>query len=268
MSGCRLAGQTILVTGAGRGLGKAYAEACAREGADIVVNDVDADCAEQTAAAVVQAGARAIAAPGTVASADGAQALVATSLSGFGRLDGLVNNAGMFLSGDIEEHEPGVIEDLIKTNVLGVIHCTTAALPVMRAARSGAIINVTSGAALGMKGMAIYGASKAAVMAFTFATALDLEESGLFVAGVSPVAATRMNAHIQRRTAIMEPDSVAPLIAYLLAARPPALHGRIVRLSAGELSILATPHFDAPLGARRDWAFDDFTTVLAPARTP
>src|SRR4051794_15246339 len=114
-----LEGKSVVVTGAGRGLGAAYAVACARHGASVVVNDIDGDVAEETTAAITSAGGTAVTEQGDVRSADDAERMVERCVGEFGRIDGLVNNAGIYRMGIVGEQDEQELRLLVETNVIG-----------------------------------------------------------------------------------------------------------------------------------------------------
>ncbi len=155
-----LDGRSVIVTGSGRGLGRAYAVAAAAEGASVVVNDVDRPEAEAVAAEIRAAGGQAVASGDSVADAAAAERLVATAVDTFGGLHGLVNNAGLIEHGAPWELTAAQIDRLVDVNVRGVLNVGTAAMRAMRTGGGGVIVNVTSGAHLGMPGLALYGATR------------------------------------------------------------------------------------------------------------
>src|SRR4051794_7923379 len=146
-----LAGKQIVVTGAGGGLGRAYALAAAAEGAGVVVNDVDGAAAAAVAQEIADANGQAVVHAGSLAGGPAAGAAIASCIDGFGRIDGLINNAGISRVGAPWEEDSGErARAIVETNLLGTMYCGMHALRAMVAQRSGAILNVTSGALLGL----------------------------------------------------------------------------------------------------------------------
>jgi NAD(P)-dependent dehydrogenase (short-subunit alcohol dehydrogenase family) len=174
-----LDGKAVVITGAGRGLGRAYALHAASHGAAVVVNDVDGDEAEKVTAAIRESGRTAVANGGSVADPDAARELVHQCVSEFGSLDGLVNNAGISHHAMPWAEDTDRIRAVIETNVLGGMCCGTAAARAMPGQGGGVIVNVASGAMLGQTGAAAYSASKGAIAAMTFSWATDLAEHGI-----------------------------------------------------------------------------------------
>ncbi|MCW5773289.1 MAG: SDR family oxidoreductase [Rhodospirillaceae bacterium] len=183
-------GKAVLITGAGRGLGRAYAEAFAQARAAVAVNDLDAAAAEEVAGALRQAGARAAAVPGDIADAGAVEAMVAATRRAFGGLDILVNNAALYAGIPRRRFDKIPVEEwrrLIDVNVTGSFLCARAALPAMLENKWGRIINVSSSTVpLGRPGFAHYVASKAAILGMTRSMARDLGAEGVTVNAVMP----------------------------------------------------------------------------------
>ncbi|MGH8922346.1 MAG: SDR family NAD(P)-dependent oxidoreductase, partial [Actinomycetes bacterium] len=144
-----LDGKAVVITGAGRGLGEAYALHAARAGARVVVNDVDGELAEAVAAQIVEQGGRAVASAQSVRDPDQAGGVIDRCLAEFGRIDGLVNNAALNHRARPWDEDVHAVRELIEVNVLGVLYCGIAAARVMRRQRAGSIINISSGSSLG-----------------------------------------------------------------------------------------------------------------------
>ncbi|GAA3239118.1 SDR family NAD(P)-dependent oxidoreductase [Dactylosporangium siamense] len=244
-----LDGKAVVVTGAGRGLGAAYARLAAAEGAAVLVNDVDADLAASVAAEITSAGGRALAAAGTIGTWDGAGEVVARCVEAFGAIDGLVNNAGIFRLADPAAQDPDEFRAVIEVNLLGTAYCGLHAIRAMLAQGSGSVVNVTSGAHAGSAAMGAYGASKGGVASLTYCWAADLLGSGVRVNAVSPNAHTRMadafeaylGAAAQGQNVHKPPEQNAPAVVYLLTDAAAAVHGQVIRIDGDELSMIAHP---------------------------
>ncbi|MGH9026043.1 MAG: SDR family NAD(P)-dependent oxidoreductase [Acidimicrobiia bacterium] len=264
-----LTGKRVVVTGSGRGLGAAYAEAAADEGALVVVNDIDADCAEQVADRIVERGGTAVPCGGSVADWSEARALVERCIAEFGSLDGLVNNAGVFYLRRPGEDDEAELRRTVETNVLGALYCGTHAIRAMTQQGHGCIVNVTSGAQCGMSLMATYGATKGAIASVTYGWAVDLAPLGIRVNAVSPAARTRMVDELERHrpSAVNWPaETVAPLVTFLLSDRAAHITGQVIRLIGRELSLMAHPVPAPPFLERDRWTVDELARVLAPNR--
>ncbi|MCW2991872.1 MAG: short-chain dehydrogenase/reductase, partial [Solirubrobacterales bacterium] len=164
---------------------------------------------------------------------------------------GLVNNAGVTAVGDPWDFDEATLRRVVDVNLLGTLHCGTHALRHMVAQGGGTILNVTSGALLGILEHSLYGATKGAVVSLTYGWAMDAATHGVRVNALSPLARTAMSeAWANRDAAHMDeppPSAVAPLVAYLLSDRAAHVSGQVVRLDAGGLSLLRPPSFPAPV---------------------
>jgi NAD(P)-dependent dehydrogenase (short-subunit alcohol dehydrogenase family) len=256
-----LAGKAVVITGAGRGLGRAFAVDAARHGASVVVNDINVDSAEETVSAIRSFGGTAVTDGGSVCDWVQAEALVATCVERFGRIDGLVNNAAIaHMSPPLEETEKQV-RDLIEVNVMGTIYCGRHAIRHMRERKSGAIVNLTSRAILGTTGASTYAASKGAIASLTAAWSLELAALGIHVNCVAPHAQTPMEElrHLAikdpaQRPIGPDPATVAPLVTYLLSERASFVSGQIIFMNGRELSIIRHPKMSATSLTREDWS--------------
>jgi len=254
-----LAGKAIVITGAGRGLGKAYAKAAAEAGASVVVNDIDAVEAERTAAQICDQGGMAIADGSSVATAEGAEALIDRCVSRFGGVDGLVTNAAIiYYQAEPWRHTAGELERILGANVFGTIYPTLYALKRMQAAGRGSVVIVSSSSHLGIPGVALYGASKGAVTSFLRCVNRDLEGSAIRINGISPGAATRMTAGTSVEGA---PEDIAPLVVYLLSELSQSVRGEVFRFYKGELGLAGR----IPMGASEfapTWTVDSIKDAV------
>ncbi|GAA1203558.1 SDR family NAD(P)-dependent oxidoreductase [Prauserella alba] len=253
-----LGGKAVVVTGAGRGLGEAFAVHAARAGAGVVVNDVDAGAAEAVAANIRDHGGRAVASGHDVSDADDAAAVVETCVGEFGAVDGLVNNAAVNHEALPWEDDPARVRALIETNVLGVTFTGMAAARTMvDAGRGGSIVNISSGASLGQRKLGAYAASKGAVASLTYSWALDMEDEGIRVNAVCPLAHTRMVWTSERALRGCPPDRtpgrIAPVVLYLLGDGSAGITGQLVRCNGPQLHIVGQPYLKAPILERDVW---------------
>jgi len=239
-----LAGKVIVVTGAGAGLGRAYALDLCSAGATVVVNDVDGDAAARVVADITAAGGRAGADCHTVADAGECAAIIDGTVATYGRLDGLVNNAGIFYVAPPDEDDPDRAAEMVAINLLGTLQCGLRAIRYMANHGGGVIVNDTSGAQSGMSRRGTYGATKGATASLTYSWALDLARHGIRVNAVSPIARTGMverGVALGERGTTVAPEHVAPLITYLMSDASEGVTGQVIRLEGPELSILSRP---------------------------
>ena len=190
MAGGRLADKVALITGAGRGFGRAIALAFAREGARVAANYLGSRaCAEEVAAEAGRLGTEAVALRGDVAREDDVKALVAATLERFGRLDVLVNNAGIMVRGPMLAVPAEECRRMFDVNVTGTMLCTRHALPAMIERKGGRIINLSSQLAqraVGGGGFAAYAATKGAIESLTRALAAEVGVHGITVNAIAP----------------------------------------------------------------------------------
>lgn len=258
-----LTGKAMVITGAGRGIGAVVAQTAAGLGAFVVVNDLEADVANETVARIEEVGGSAIAHCGDISDSDYCGRLIEACIAERGQIDVLVNNAGLFRMGPAWDLKPADLQAMLSVNVVGTANCAMHAIPKMRTAGKGSIINVTSGAATGIAEMSAYGATKGAVSSMTYAWALDLAGSGVRVNAISPNATTRMVAAMQEFKGIQDqarpfqdPQHTAETVCFLASDRSAHVNGQIIRIASGQLSLLAQPKPIQPVVSVADWSID------------
>lgn len=252
----RLDGTVAVVTGGGRGIGRAHCLELASHGAAVVVNDPGVSRegaesgespAEQVAREIIEAGGRAVANRGSVTSwTDGAE-LIAQAIEEFGRLDIVVNNAGIVRDKVITRMTEEDWDAVVAVHLKGTFAVTKHACDYWRseskagAGVRGRIINTTSGAGLkGNAGQAAYSTAKAAIAGLTLTTALEMQRYGVTVNAISPVAATRLSADVFSGEAAsdprLDPGQSSPVVAWLASDEAAWLTGQILRVD-GDLMI-------------------------------
>lgn len=253
--------RVVIITGAGRGLGRAHARAFAAEGARVVVNDVgvasdgtggDAGPAAQVVAEIVAAGGQAVADTHDVADMDAAGALIQTALDTFGGLDTLVCNAGilrdrMFVSSSVDEWD-AVMRVHLRGHYCPARHATAYWRAQVKAGAlvDARLINTSSGAGLqGSIGQAAYAAAKGGIAALTLVQAAELGRYGVTANALAPAARTRMTegpfAEMMKAPAdgfdAWTPENVSPLVVWLGSAASAHVTGRVFESQGGTLSL-------------------------------
>lgn len=265
-----LDGRAVVVTGGAGLLGREYALLLGREGASVVVNDVDAARAEAVAAEIRAAGGSATADAHRVDSWESAGAIVERCLERFGRLDGLVASAHHTRMGPIWELGERDLDKTLASHVKGHFACVHHAARVMKEQRHGSIVTVASRALVGLPGVSTYAAAKGAIMSATFSWALELAEYGIRVNCVNPAAqrgdeepARHMRWHWEFTTEqytwdapVPAASTVAPLVLYLLSDASRAVTGQVIFLSGDTLALMRHPREERFAFAPEGWSYE------------
>jgi NAD(P)-dependent dehydrogenase (short-subunit alcohol dehydrogenase family) len=259
----RLDGRVAIVTGAGRGIGRSVALLLASEGASVVVNDLgvatdgsgqDAGPARDVVNAIGAAGGKAVASGADIADFGAAEKLIGTAVEEFGRLDVLVNAAGILRDRMVFNMTEQEWDDVIRVHLKGTFNTTRFAAAHWRSRHDetaqNRIINFTSVSGLhGAPGQPNYAAAKMGIVGLTYSCAHSLAKYGVTVNAISPGAATRMTESIpadrrRARSASADersPDNVAPVVAYLASDRSGWITGRIIHSAGYEISLYSDP---------------------------
>ncbi len=286
-----LDGKVAVVTGGGRGIGRGVAMLLAAEGAKVVVNDygvaVDgtqpsSGPAAEVAEEIRAAGGTAVPNFDTVATMEGGEAMIKQALDEFGRLDIVVNVAGILRDRMVFNMTEEEWDAVIAVHLKGHFATTKPASIIMRQQRSGRIITFTSGSGLrGSSGQANYGAAKAGIAGFTRVIARDLGRYGATCNSISPGAQTRMTASVPQSgrdaraargiaTAPMAtqarveraPEQVAPMVAYLATDDAWNINGQIFAVSGGTVSLLYHPTPYRTIFKEGTWTVDELKRVV------
>ncbi|MEU7694736.1 SDR family oxidoreductase [Microbispora sp. SCL1-1] len=271
-----LSGKVAVVTGAGRGLGRAYAEALAAAGAAVVVNDVDGDAAAQVVEAITAGGGQARSVVAAVGSAEVADLLVATAVKEFGRLDVMVTNAGILRDRVLWKMSDDDFDAVIGVHLRGTFTCARAAAIRMREQGSGGRLILISSPAgqRGNFGQTNYAAAKAGIVAMARTWALELARANITVNAVVPVAATEMTKTIPVFAPIIEEsertgkpfpewlrkdeglgtvEDVAGLVVFLASDASAGVTGQAIGIGGDRLALWSHPAEKAVAFADGGW---------------
>jgi NAD(P)-dependent dehydrogenase (short-subunit alcohol dehydrogenase family) len=252
----RLEGKAAVVTGAGRGLGRAYALALAAEGASVVINDVDESNASSVVGEIEGSGGKAAASIGSVASFEYCEQLVQTCVDKFGKIDILVNNAGIVRDRTLIKMSEEEFDAVYAVHAKGTFACSRAAAAHFREQGGGVIVNITSTSGLcGNIGQTNYSAAKAGILGMTRTWAQELARYNIRVNALAPTAVTEMvksipgmenldpeNVPDDLRDRYLGPaEDVAAAVVFLASDASADLNGQILALGGNRLAIWSHP---------------------------
>src|ERR1700727_3454321 len=275
----RLDGRVAIVTGAGRGIGRSVAKLLASEGASVVVNDLgaemdgsgqDAGPAQQAVAEIAEAGGKAIVNGADISDFDAAEGLIRSAIDQFGRLDVLVNVAGILRDRMVFNMTETEWDDVIRVHLKGTFNTTRFASAHWRSLRDetaqNRIINFTSVSGLhGAPGQPNYAAAKMGIVGLTYSSANSLAKYGVTVNAISPGASTRMTDSVptdRRRARTVSadersPDNVAPIVAYLASEDSGWVNGRVIHPAGYEVSLSNNPEPTTRIIGTGPWDADE-----------
>lgn len=277
-----LDGKVAVVTGAGRGIGREISLLMAREGARVVVNDLgssdhgegaDKGVAGEVVDEIRAGGGQAVSNPDSVASWEGAHRIIQTALDSFGRIDIVVNNAGIVRDRMIFKMSEQEWDAVLDVHLKGTFNCIRAASPHMRDRNWGRFVNFTSTSGLiGNVGQANYGAAKLAIVALSKITALDMKRYNVTSNCIAPFAWTRLIATIptdteeQKRRVEklkkMSPADVAPLAVFLAGEQAANITGQVFGVRGKEIFLFSQPRIVRSIHKSEGWNVEDLSQML------
>ncbi len=246
-----LKGKSIAVTGAGRGIGRAVALACAAEGANVVVADYGVgiageDPTSEVADAVVKeitdAGGVAVAVADTVTTMAGGARIVQTAVDTWGRIDGVVCVAGILRERMLFNMAEDEWDPVVETHLKGTFTVFRHAAALMRKQESGTLIGFTSGAFAGSVAQANYASAKGGIVSLVRSAAVGLHRYGVTANCIAPIARTRMSANVPTELAENgDPEDVAPMVAFLLGDKARHITGQVYTAVGGKIAVWNQP---------------------------
>lgn len=245
-----LEGRVAIVTGAGNGLGCAEAIGLAARGAHVIVNDigtspdgigVSGEPADRVVEEIRRAGGTAVASYDSVATEEGANKIIQLALDKFGRIDVLINNAGIIRVQPVYEIVTEDWDAVIKTHLYGAFYCTRSACVVMKQQGYGRIINTSSHTGFGLQGQATYSAAKEGIVGFSRTVARDMAKYGVTCNVIRPIAAWRGTKRIIQQVEANLPEDVAALVVYLASESAEHINGCIFEVWRGHVGIFVDP---------------------------
>ncbi|MCP1198294.1 SDR family NAD(P)-dependent oxidoreductase [Notoacmeibacter sp. MSK16QG-6] len=280
-----LDGKVVLVTGAGGGIGRAIAMEAAKAGAAVVVNDIGAsldgqsqsrEAADEAVTAIEKNGGRAVANGDDVSNPDGAKAMVQQATDAFGRLDAVVNNAGILRDSFFHKMTYENFDAVVKVHLYGTFNVSRAAADVMREQGAGSLIHMTSTSGLvGNLAQANYSAAKLGIAALSKSLALDLQRWNIRSNCIAPFAWSRMTSSIKvdspeqeervNRMKEMSPEKIAPVALYLASDAGADTTGQIFAVRNNEIFLMSQPRPVRSVHRGEGWDFDSVRSHAMPA---
>jgi NAD(P)-dependent dehydrogenase (short-subunit alcohol dehydrogenase family) len=280
-----LEGKVVAITGSGRGVGREIALLCARHGAAVVVNDPgvggggeggDAGPAQETADEIVAAGGKAHANFASVADPAGAASIIEDAVQRFGRIDAVVNNAGILRDAIWHKMSYEDWRAVIDVNLTGAFNVSKAATPYFREQQSGSFIHFTSTSGLiGNVGQANYSAAKLGLVALSHSIALDMARAGVRSNCIAPFAWSRMTASIPAETPAqkerverlkaMSADKIAPLVVYLASDAAKEVNNQVFSVRKNEIVLFGKPRPVRSMTKLDGWTPETIADELIPS---
>lgn len=283
--GQMMAGKVVVVTGAGGGIGKEIALLMARQGARVVVNDIgaslsgegrDAGPAQQVVNEIVASGGEAVADSHSVSESESAAAIVATAVETYGRIDGVVNNAGILRDRFFHKMSVDEWDSVLKVHLYGAFHMSRAAAPHFKEQGGGSLVHMTSTSGLiGNLAQANYSAAKMGIVALSKSIALDLQSANVRSNCVAPFAWSRMVSSIKvdtpeqaarvEKIKQMTPDKIAPLVVFLTTDAAREVNGQVFTVRNNEIVLMSQPRPLRSVHRGEGWDVESIADHAIPA---
>lgn len=288
--GERLKGKVAVVTGAGRGLGRSHALALAAEGAKVVINDLGGALdgtgaaktpADEVVAEIKKMGGDAVANYESVVSFEGAEKIIKCAIDNFGRLDILINNAGVLRDRMVFNMTEEEWDTVLKVHLFGHFNCAKHACVVFRQQRSGRIVNTSSAAGLGNMGQANYSAAKEGIVGLTRTLARDMGRYGVTCNAIRPIAGTRMTLSPELKAAwgkslglsgpdldkymsdmFSPPECISPFVVFLCTDEAANINGCTFAVIGGEIDLYSEPAYTRSIYKKGMWTIDELCELV------
>ncbi|WP_127600698.1 SDR family oxidoreductase [Nitratireductor alexandrii] len=278
-----LDGKVAIVTGGGRGIGRALALGLGAAGAKVVVNDLGtslqgesdgANPAEDVAAEIIAAGGQAVADNNSVSDPDGAEAMVKCAVGNFGRLDTVLNNAGIVRDGLFHKMSFDNFDSVTKVHLYGSYNVSRAAATVFREQESGSYVHFTSTAGLiGNLGQANYSSAKAGIAGLSRSIAIDMKRFGIRSNCIAPFALTRMVTSVPtgdtpefaEKRKHMTAEKLVPMSVFLASDDASDVTGQVFAVRGNEIFVMSQPRPIRGLHRANGWTHDDIRDVFMPS---
>lgn len=283
-----LEGKVVAITGAGRGIGREVALMCARKGASVVVNDLgtsedgqgaDRVPAEEVVSEIIKMGGKAIVNGASVADAQGASSIIKDAIKAFGRIDGVVNNAGILRDRVFHKMSEADWRQVIDVHLHGCFLVSKAAALHFKEQGSGSFVQFSSTSGLiGSFGQANYAAAKLGIVGLSNSIAIDMQRFNVRSNCIAPFAWTRLIATIPakdeamkarlERAKTMSADKIAPLVVFLLSDASKDISGQSFVVRKNEIVLLSMPRPIRSMQKSEGWTPETIASELAPAFRP
>jgi 3-oxoacyl-[acyl-carrier protein] reductase len=256
--------KAAVVTGGGRGIGRGHCLHLAQAGAAVTVNDVDLDEAQNVVDEIVRSGGKASANGADVGLRKGAEELIAQCVDVFGKIDVLVNNAGIVRDRSFVKMTDDEFSEVLRVHVYGTFGCSQAAVLQMREqGTGGSIVNTTSGAHFGNFGQTNYAAAKGAIASMTYTWAIELARYGIRVNAIGPTGTTRMSATYKEsdgkdvKLPYIHPALNGPMVVFLCSDEANYVSGQVFGTGGDRIVLMEQPKYGVGMIKAGGWSVDE-----------